>query len=69
MGKGFLRKLFSSAQESLFFAWQVELTTRCPLRCRMCIRDSSADWNTRDMSIDDFKKVAPYFKNIENVVL
>jgi MoaA/NifB/PqqE/SkfB family radical SAM enzyme len=69
MGKSIFSKLFSRARKDLFFAWQVELTTRCPLRCRMCIRDSSADWNTRDMPIDDFKKVAPYFRNIENVVL
>ena len=69
MGKRFFSKLFSRAQKMTFFAWQVELTTRCPLRCRMCIRDSSTDWNNGDMSIDDFKKLALYFRNIENVVL
>ncbi|MFZ2446832.1 MAG: radical SAM protein [Syntrophobacteraceae bacterium] len=52
-----------------FFAWQIELTTRCPLRCRMCIRDSSKDWHAGDMAIADFKKLTPYFKSVENVVL
>jgi hypothetical protein len=35
----------------------------------MCIRDSSKDWRDTDMSIDDFKKLTPYFRNVGNVVL
>lgn len=52
-----------------FSAWQVELTTRCPLKCRMCIRKGFKDWHSGDMSFDDFKKLTPYFKNVEKVVL
>jgi len=52
-----------------FSAWQIELTTRCPLRCKMCIRTESADWQFQDMSLEDFKKILPYLKDIETVVL
>ena len=52
-----------------FSAWQIELTTRCPLRCRMCIREKAKDWHGSDMSINDFKKLIPYLKDIETVVL
>jgi MoaA/NifB/PqqE/SkfB family radical SAM enzyme len=52
-----------------FSAWQIELTTRCPLRCRMCIRTESADWQYQDMALEDFKKLLPYLKEVETVVL
>ena len=52
-----------------FSAWQIELTTRCPLRCKMCIRTESADWQFQDMSLEDFKKILPYLKDVETVVL
>jgi MoaA/NifB/PqqE/SkfB family radical SAM enzyme len=52
-----------------FSAWQIELTTRCPLRCRMCIRTESADWQYQDMVLEDFKKLLPYLKEVETVVL
>jgi MoaA/NifB/PqqE/SkfB family radical SAM enzyme len=52
-----------------FFAWQVELTTRCPLRGRRCIRDSSKNWRAEDMPIEDFKRLTPYLRNVENIVL
>jgi MoaA/NifB/PqqE/SkfB family radical SAM enzyme len=52
-----------------FSAWQIELTTRCPLRCRMCIRTESADWQYQDMALEDFKKLIPYLKDVETVVL
>jgi len=52
-----------------FSAWQVELTTRCPLSCRMCIREEAGDWLSGDMRIDDFRKLTPYFKEVETVVL
>jgi MoaA/NifB/PqqE/SkfB family radical SAM enzyme len=45
------------------------LTTRCPLRCRMCIRDSAEAWTAADMPIENFRRLAPYFRNVENVVL
>ncbi len=52
-----------------FSAWQIELTTRCPLRCKMCIRTESADWQSQDMSLQDFKKLLPYLKEVETVLL
>ena len=52
-----------------FSAWQIELTTRCPLRCKMCIRSENADWQYQDMPLEDFKKILPYLKDVETVVL
>jgi MoaA/NifB/PqqE/SkfB family radical SAM enzyme len=52
-----------------FSAWQIELTTRCPLRCKMCIRAESDAWQFKDMGFDDFKKILPYLKEVETVVL
>jgi MoaA/NifB/PqqE/SkfB family radical SAM enzyme len=52
-----------------FSAWQIELTTRCPLQCKMCIRTESTDWQYQDMPLENFKKLLPYLKNVETVVL
>jgi MoaA/NifB/PqqE/SkfB family radical SAM enzyme len=52
-----------------FSAWQIELTTRCPLRCKMCIRTESADWQYQDMPLEHFEKLLPYLKDVEAVVL
>jgi MoaA/NifB/PqqE/SkfB family radical SAM enzyme len=52
-----------------FSTWQIELTTRCPLQCKMCIRTERADWQYQDMPLGDFKKILPYLKDVENVVL
>jgi MoaA/NifB/PqqE/SkfB family radical SAM enzyme len=52
-----------------FSAWQIELTTRCPLQCKMCIRREGADWQYQDMALDDFKKLLPYLREVETVVL
>ena len=52
-----------------FSAWQIELTTRCPLQCKMCIRRESADWQYQDMALEDFKKLLPYLKEVETIVL
>jgi MoaA/NifB/PqqE/SkfB family radical SAM enzyme len=52
-----------------FSTWQIELTTRCPLRCKMCIRTESADWQYQDMPLEDFKKILPYLRDVETVVL
>jgi len=63
------RRLFAQSHTRRFSAWQVELTTRCPLRCRMCMRDSADHWATQDLSIHRFRQLAPYFKDVESVVL
>jgi len=52
-----------------FFAWQIELTTRCPLRCRMCIREGAANWKAQDMKLEDFRKISPCFGKAETIVL
>jgi MoaA/NifB/PqqE/SkfB family radical SAM enzyme len=52
-----------------FFAWQIELTTRCSLRCRMCIREGAVNWQGRDMKLEDFRGLSPYFSNVETIVL
>src|SRR4030066_1480147 len=64
-----LEKLIRRKKEKLFSAWQIELTTRCPLRCKMCVRAESKDWQYQDMPLEDFKKILPYLKDVENVVL
>ena len=56
-------------REKTFSAWQVELTTRCPLACRMCIRSERDDWQHRDMPLENFKKIVPYLSDVETVVL
>jgi MoaA/NifB/PqqE/SkfB family radical SAM enzyme len=56
-------------KRKLFSAWQIELTTRCPLRCRMCAREAEASWQHRDMALDDFRKILPYLADVETVVL
>jgi len=52
-----------------FSAWQIELTTRCPLRCKMCIRSEGAHWQFQDMAFEDFKRLLPCLKEVETVVL
>jgi len=52
-----------------FFAWQIELTTRCPLRCRMCIREGAVNWQGRDMKLEDFRKISSHFSKVETIVL
>lgn len=52
-----------------FNTFQIELTTRCPLRCSMCIKDTYMDWHRADMSFDNFVKILPYIKHVRNIVL
>ena len=69
MKKSFWKKLFWGSQGKPFSAWQIELTTRCPLRCKMCCREGHHDMARQDMPLETFQKLAPYFKNVEAVVL
>ncbi|HBZ55990.1 MAG TPA: hypothetical protein DEO88_11350, partial [Syntrophobacteraceae bacterium] len=64
----FLKQLWPKPSRR-FVAWQVELTTRCPLRCRMCIRQGLDDWQAQDMDFDHFRNLSPYFRHVSNVVL
>ena len=52
-----------------FSAWQVELTTRCPLRCKMCIRSENNNWQFGDMPLEGFKKILPSLNQVETVIL
>jgi len=64
-----LQAFFHHRKPRRFSAWQIELTTRCPLWCTMCIKDEYKNRHQKDMPMDDFRKIAPYLKNVENVVL
>ncbi len=64
-----LNRLMVRRKGKCFSAWQIELTTRCPLKCKMCIRRESEGWKDQDMSLEEFKKVLPYLKGVEVVVL
>ena len=35
----------------------------------MCIRTEGADWQFQDMALEDFKKLLPYLRKVEAVVL
>ena len=52
-----------------FSVWQIELTSRCPLRCKMCPRKDTEDRRGTDMSLVDFKRLTPYFKYVEAIIL
>ena len=69
MRKGIWPKLFSGPPERRFSAWQIELTTRCPLRCTMCCREGQPGLARKDMSSQDFQKILPYLREVEAVVL
>lgn len=65
----FFGKIIRHNENKRFGAWQIELTTRCPLQCKMCIRSDNAKWQNADMPLDDFKKILPYLPEVETVVL
>jgi MoaA/NifB/PqqE/SkfB family radical SAM enzyme len=64
-----MRRLSRKKRPKRFSAWQVELTTRCPLECRMCIRSATDNWQHQDMRLEDFKKILPYLNDVATVVL
>jgi len=69
MRKSFWKRLFEGRGRRPFSAWQVELTTRCPLRCRMCCREGHHGMARKDMTLEDFQKILPYLREVESVVL
>jgi MoaA/NifB/PqqE/SkfB family radical SAM enzyme len=68
-----IEKLFArflkKGKKRRFSTWQIELTTRCPLLCKMCIRSENSDWQFQDMPFEGFKKILPYLNDVETVVL
>ncbi len=65
----FFKKFINRGKGKPFSAWQIELTTKCSLRCKMCIRSETEDWEYKDMPFEDFKKILPYLRDVENVIL
>jgi MoaA/NifB/PqqE/SkfB family radical SAM enzyme len=63
------QKLNWQRKRKPFSAWQIELTTRCPLLCKMCIRTENQGWQYQDMPLENFKKILPYMKDVETIVL
>ena len=62
-------KILQKRRGKPFSAWQIELTTRCPLLCKMCIRSESSEWQYQDMPLEAFKNILPYLKDVETVIL
>ena len=53
-----------------FYVLQVEPTTRCQLKCRICPRsDQTVQWVEEDMSLTLYKKVSDYFSITKHVHL
>lgn len=69
MGIYFWRKFWFRPPPKKFGAWQIELTSRCPLQCRMCNRVEYGNFPRQDMPFENFKKVLPYLKEVETVIL
>jgi MoaA/NifB/PqqE/SkfB family radical SAM enzyme len=69
MKKSFWKQLLWGPERKPFSAWQIELTTRCPLRCKMCCREGHYDMARQDMPLGNFQRLAPLFKDVEAVVL
>jgi len=69
MSEKILGKFLHRKRQRSFGAWQLELTTRCPLRCKMCIRSECDHWQSQDMEFANFQKIVPYLKDVETVVL
>ena len=69
MKKKFWEIFLGARSGKRFSAWQIELTSRCPLRCRMCCREGHPALGRMDMSLENFKRLLPYMKEVEAVVL
>jgi len=62
-------RFFQDFRARPFSAWQIEITTRCPLACRMCVRQGIEQWQRADMPLSDFGRLAVQFTHVENVIL
>jgi MoaA/NifB/PqqE/SkfB family radical SAM enzyme len=65
----FLAFFSRRGEKKPFSAWQIELTTRCPLACKMCIRRENDAWQNQDIPFDSFRTLLPYLKDVETVIL
>lgn len=64
-----LHRIFMPPRHRTFLSWQIDITTKCPLACRMCIRRGLPEWTEAEMSLDDFRRLVPGFEDVETVVL
>lgn len=62
-----MRPIFG--RKYMFSTWQVEITTRCGLICKMCPKWAEEERYNKDMGLDDFKKISVYFPKVETVIL
>ena len=69
MRQGPLHRIIAPPRHRTFHCWQIDITTKCPLACRMCIRRGLPDWSEEEMSLADFQKLVPSFDDVETVVL
>lgn len=69
MGIYFWKRFWSRKGRKKFGAWQIELTSRCPLQCQMCNRIEYRDFPRQDMPFEYFKKILTYLKEVETVIL
>lgn len=69
MLKNLSRTFTPREKAKTFHAWQIELTTDCPLRCRMCPREEGAVWQSERMVLENFRKLLPWLTEVETVVL
>jgi MoaA/NifB/PqqE/SkfB family radical SAM enzyme len=63
------RKRLARARKRKFSTWQIEITTRCPLLCKMCIKSVYRDYRKKDMDLNDFKRLVLYFCQVKSIVL
>ncbi len=61
-----LRRL--SSLRPKFFAWQIEVTSRCGLRCPSCFHRERGTMR-RDLSWELLKGLEPYLGRVDNVIL
>jgi MoaA/NifB/PqqE/SkfB family radical SAM enzyme len=69
MKKSFWKGFFQTRRLKTYSAWQIELTTRCPLQCKMCCREGHHGMVRKDMSLENLQKIFPYLQNVQAVVL
>jgi len=60
------RKLFPFRPR--FHAWQIEVTSRCGLRCPSCFH-SRKDTLRRDLSWEHLQRLEPHLDRVDNVIL
>lgn len=63
------QNLWRGGSSRPFRAWQIEVTSRCALRCRMCAKEAEPERPGTEMAPEDFARIAPELEKVEHVVL